>query len=1065
MAKPQRQAEGGRDGACRPPAKQQNDHSPSDAGDQSKMVSSAFPSNQTRPLFGSLEEAHSRITRLRPSGGSRSVSRETSYSGSGDDTVLKDMRSLSPTDARAIYTNVGYPVTRAFGRSLTDAVNRTVDEQALVPSPLLVQKQPTADPQKNNVFITPPVSKTAPIVWQSPDELWQSPQAYLTEARAFAEAHTSNQPPPYSPVSRADRTIDHCDPKTQNSYVNQSESGSHVLPVDGDQSIRKRPGEIEANATLGRIAEKGVGVVPQISLPEVPSFHHTNSFAASARPNLTEAVLGGLSALQASESPSPKRLSYCSDSKDDRARIGSDLGVGSGIGVDSDAGAASEESKVPQLCPPPARMHSARRRERGRQSLLSSARSSITGVTEGSEEDPFHYDSVFLRPSREREVSAYLRQVSGVERGSTAIICSPDGTPLRSPRPLLDRDSPSPEVSPLRLPQRTAVGNDARTQQDQEFFEPSAINPQWTVGSPAVVRVPVGEKGHAHQRQNLPESHAGGGGGLHKLVLEGLRDCEEQSRLPTGNTEEFGTGGFKQCGSSIANYSDCEAPLDAASTNPGLGSSLTGPRAGISQPAIGPFDTQPRIVHPPGTGNKPQDLRYRKHNVNQAPLPVFVPEQRHHRVNGLFQDTSRPVANTNPASNSQDQNRSQFFGQRTPSAIRDPFLQANSKRTSYRSFTLHPGLAPRHPFTELDSDDGSLHELQHITSQPDSRRPGTSGKRWDASTELDPNKQLTLQPDQMSQQRQMPRRRTPWLVPVTDLSTPSGMPQAHLNSRNRGDSFESGASISLIESTQFDLIPLAVAQQRQAIRLASGQEDQTLTGRARLESMRNVSCNTDASQAGSRLETPSSVVTPSTRKVSRFVPRGFAQASSPLSGRDENDTNALVAGGDSHPTISTTTGSDLTVTTIRQPDGTQYRIFDPAPRLYPWDRLHRRTAAQKSTDRSLQRITGRIFNNLDDMERGAVYRRVHDTEPWLSDNAKAKRRSLFLIVALLSIFPFVSPIALCGGFNSVLSWHTHGEVDRFSTKQRRCLMIEAIIAFLSVIAIIIFVVIKYALHH
>ncbi|KAL1882252.1 hypothetical protein Daus18300_000738 [Diaporthe australafricana] len=270
----------------------------------------------------------------------------------------------------------------------------------------------------------------------------------------------------------------------------------------------------------------------------------------------------------------------------------------------------------------------------------------------------------------------------------------------------------------------------------------------------------------------------------------------------------------------------------------------------------------------------------------------------------------------------------------------------------------------------------------------------------------------------------------------------------------------------MMDSSQFELIPLEVAQRRQAVRRASGLEDQTLTGRERLESMRNVSSNTNASQAGSQLETLSSVVTPRARKVSRFVPRGFAQPSSPLSGRDENNTNALAVGDDTRPTIiSTTTGSDLTVTTIRQPDGTQYRIFDPVPRLHPWDRIRRRTAAQKSTDRSLQRITGRSFNNLDDMERGAAYRRIRDTESWVSDNAKARRREFFLIVALFSLFPFVSPIALCGGFNSALSWHTRGEVHRFSTKQRQFLMIEAIIAFLSVAAIIIFVVIKYALHH
>lgn len=466
-------------------------------------------------------------------------------------------------------------------------------------------------------------------------------------------------------------------------------------------------------------------------------------------------------------------------------------------------------------------------------------------------------------------------------------------------------------------------------------------------------------------------------------------------------------------------------------------------------------------------------------------MPVFVPEQRFHRVNGLFQDTSRPEIP--PASYDPDQNRSQHL---CPSATRAPFRKRNSKWSFRRDFALHQAMSARHPFSELQSDDSSLHELQPVTSQPDTRRPSTSGERWGerwgSTPRPDRNREQSFQPDTTNRQRQTPFRPDQLMIPVTDLSSPAGMAQAHLYNRNRGDSIDSGASISLMDSSQFELIPLEVAQQRQAVRRASGQEDQTLTGRARLESMKIPSCNTSASQFGSQIETPAPAVTPSSRKVSRFVSRGFAQASSPLPGWDENDANgknlrseyqkvdakpqeqvwlilqeALVPGDDTRPTVSTITGSDLTITTIRQQDGTQYRIFSPPPRLYPWDRVHRRNAAHKSTDRSLQRITGQVFSRFDNMERGGVHQRLCDADVWLSAHAQTRRRSFFLIVALLSILPFVSPIALCGGFNSALSWHTRGEVDRFSRNQRRCLMVEAITAFFAVIAIIVFVVIKY----
>lgn len=548
--------------------------------------------------------------------------------------------------------------------------------------------------------------------------------------------------------------------------------------------------------------------------------------------------------------------------------------------------------------------------------------------------------------------------------------------------------------------------------------------------------------------------------------------------------------GFKQCGSSIANYSDCGALSDTALTNRVIPSSPTAHPAGDYQPAMGPFHKQPHLVHPPVKNNKSQDFRYRKHNINQAPVPVFVPEQRFHRVNGLFQDTSRPVAQIPPASNEPDQNRSQLS---CPSATRAPFRKGNSKRSFHRDFTLCQVMSPRHPFSQLQSEDSSLHELQPVTLQSDTRWPSTSGERlverWDSAPRPERNQEQSYQPDTTNRGRQNPFRPDQLMIPVTDLSSPARMAQAHFYNRNRGDSIDSGASISLIDSSQFELIPLEVAQQRQAVRRASGQEDQTLTGRARLESMKTPSCNTNASQFGSQIETPAPAVTPSSRKVSRFVSRGFAQASSPLSGWDENDANgkdlhskyqkvdarpqeqvwlifqeALVSGDETRPTISTATGSDLTITTIRQQDGTQYRIFSPSPRLYPWYRLHRSNAAQKSTDRSLQRITGQVFSSLDNMERGAIHQRLCDADAWLSEHAQTRRRSFFLIVALLSIFPFVSPIALCGGFNSALSWHTHGEVDRFSRNQRRCLMVEAITAFFAVIAIIVFVVVKYGRH-
>ena len=530
---------------------------------------------------------------------------------------------------------------------------------------------------------------------------------------------------------------------------------------------------------------------------------------------------------------------------------------------------------------------------------------------------------------------------------------------------------------------------------------------------------------------------------------------------------QHGTSGFKWCGSSIADYSDCDIAPDTESTRANLDRLFGGAQSNHQQQGAGLFVTTPSLVHPPGNNTNPQDTRYRRHDISQVPVPVFVPEQRMHRVNGLFQNSSRPIPEPkSEAPTQQRHKRSPSFGQKISGAIRQPFRRDSSKQAPLQVSTLHHGQPPRHPFTELSSEDGNENselgfELMAIDTQPSLKE------------------QVNRSP---TQQMHCP--------PETINFPPLRMPQAHFDNRARGDSLESATSTGLFDPNRFELLPLSVAQRLQAQRRASGQEDQTLTGRERLDSMRNASYTTDASQAGSQPATPSSAMTPNSGNVKRFVPRAFAQFSSPLSGRDENDTNGkvsysqsskvpkdpqkqaqltqegtMIAEDDTRPTISTVSGSDVTITTIRNEDGSQYRVFDPAPRLYPWDQRLRRPATQKSTDQSLQRMAQRALNNSHDMERGVVSQRARDSEHWLSDEAKARRRGFFMVTALFGLFPFISLIALAGILDCALSWHTRGEVDRFTSRQKRFLLAEFLIMLMATLGTFIFVSIKYSSHH
>lgn len=528
----QQPAGGGDDSTC---LKTRPAQPSSDDNDGSRGVSALFPSHQTRPLFSSLQEAHNRITRIQSTSISKNATDDIASSSSGGDTLLKDMRRLSPVDARAIYTNVGYPVTRAFSRSVTDGVNRTVDEPALLPSPLLVQKQLDRDPRKNNVFASPPSSRTAPVAWQGPGKPRKDVPTRFPEAQAFAEANTSNQPPPYSPKSELDRAIRSHGPATRDSPAAVAKLQPHQLsPTEAD----RRAQECEAGTVWGRTAKEWIWSPPQVALPDDPPFHLTNRFAASARLKAPKTVLRVMNPSSSPQRAFPNKGLYLGDNHDDRACVG----------YDADPDFGPDETKVPKMPLLPARMHSARRNEPHRQSLVSSNRSSVLdgGMTERSEEDPFHYDSVFLCPSREREVSAYLRQVSGVERGSTAIICSPDGSPLRASQQLLGKRSQSPvaqtmmldhQVSPPCPQQRAALGNGGQGKQVKNFFEAGAIDPAWAVGSPDIVRVPVRERVQSKQRRSTGEQYLDAKGTMSSLVLEDLRGCEEQIQLPTGTTE------------------------------------------------------------------------------------------------------------------------------------------------------------------------------------------------------------------------------------------------------------------------------------------------------------------------------------------------------------------------------------------------------------------------------------------------------------------------------------------------------------------------------------------------
>ena len=141
-------------------------------------------------------------------------------------------------------------------------------------------------------------------------------------------------------------------------------------------------------------------------------------------------------------------------------------------------------SGIGSLLPPPHRMHSNRSRRMNQSSFISGTGKSTGNLTTDSDDDPFRYDrqsfGVFLQPSKEREVSAALRHVSGLSVHSMGTIYSPDGTPLKTISRARMFDNSPQSVNQIDVAtRRPGSGNKLA----ESFYNTSAIQSKWAIGA------------------------------------------------------------------------------------------------------------------------------------------------------------------------------------------------------------------------------------------------------------------------------------------------------------------------------------------------------------------------------------------------------------------------------------------------------------------------------------------------------------------------------------------------------------------------------------------------------
>lgn len=417
----------------------------------------------------------------------------------------------------------------------------------------------------------------SPILESSSDfTIWEDiPEPLSTSRATISSANSASQ------VSRnsVDQIIDHYD--QQSSSAPQSQAAVCGPGSELDSYTHQNAAAMRLNASLPTIrqatplqdtaARSGTQFLysesadvntetdthaPQDALPPI-SFHSSNPFS----------ILPPAATSRVAESSTPPILDD-EDSEYDEASVVRDVDTSSRIG--SEEAPSDAESNVGHLISPPARLNSTRRRQqqeqqqRRRRSTGSYSSNSLgVAMNEESDDDPFLYDqpSVFLQPSREREVSARLRKVSGLPRESTATVYSQDGSPSKAYHDgqYFMNDQPLSsgagklldELAGLRAPTHNPFDEMAKRPQHRasasvggRFYDASALRSEWALGSPDIVKVPVKtqkSKDNRFARGSQNSAEVGGLQNAEEMNWAALRcrdEAQAQAHRMTGNTED-----------------------------------------------------------------------------------------------------------------------------------------------------------------------------------------------------------------------------------------------------------------------------------------------------------------------------------------------------------------------------------------------------------------------------------------------------------------------------------------------------------------------------------------------
>ncbi|KAL2180177.1 uncharacterized protein P884DRAFT_192855 [Thermothelomyces heterothallicus CBS 202.75] len=667
-------------------------------------------------------------------------------------------------------------------------------------------------------------------------------------------------------------------------------------------------------------------------------------------------------------------------------------------------------------------------------------------LSSDSDEDPFKYDrdsfTIFLQPSREREVSAALRCVSADSAASISGISrhTPSQRPNNTPRV---GHIANPFANRLQCYQTSIVDYDWESgdasNEVKISVRPPTAPPNSPVEAASGVRDHVEGAGSGHDRRNVNTLISDGADW--ETVATSLGQFDSNRALASSSGLS-GSHLVKVTGSSIADYSDTSS---------------------IHVPHFDAFSSTERILPQQASEN----MRNTSHSraLNGPGRPVFLPKPRIHRVNGYLQNSRRMFTDTTTGSSANPSRNA--LVEKLSASIRSRSARKRAQQLQRRSNEQWP----KSRFESLESLSSTYSEPPSVTDSA----PMASSACEGGSTLVPVNENaggiVMVRRGKEGRQTQESKRGT--------LASPlTGEPStAHAKDKQPTDSSHSPRSFDSPTLFSFPLISLQEAASRAANR-SQNDDDRTVTSKGRTHKNSSMV----SSKANQKTAPPTPQVTEPmhahTRRPTSASILGIrvTHQDSPVHSQDRialgcNRVSSYRSGSplSCRRSALSRTFDPMADSTSQQSifPGGQQSVFRTRPRLIARDQRNtsRSATVMRTMTADLHRIAtatetsrGHTGTNISLRSghyplpcRGTVvddYFFPTDSvneEAYLSWEARRRRRVCYYAMCVLSAFPFFAPLVYRGTFDSALSWYTRGETGSLTRRQRRNVLVVGVV--------------------